>query len=330
MKFVLHVGTHKTGTTSIQRYLRQNARSVRRAGLWYPDYDLLGKRSQHAHHDIAHALANKSKVLTLADAQSFAQLSRAKAKRGERVLISAEPFYRHTLAMKTSNYWRHKDRYIQRVAEVFGQESEIVFVLRRQDTFAESIYQEHVKATRYQGRFDDFLVDYKHYFAYLKNIEAWQQHFPQIKVLVFEDLCIDNTLELNFLSAIGVHPQSPVVPDSRSNTALHPHLIEFKRMLNGTPMSRASMNAVQKRMVGGPGADVELGPRMSYFKSAEQHAAFLAAFEQDNATIVERHLPSGRPSLFAPASVLKDPPLSTMSEPLYLTLFRRLVLGESA
>ncbi len=37
MKTIIHIGQHKTGTTSIQHYLRSNSRSLAREGLYVPD-----------------------------------------------------------------------------------------------------------------------------------------------------------------------------------------------------------------------------------------------------------------------------------------------------
>ena len=36
MKVVLHIGPHKTGTTTIQRFLFANARALRKHGIFYP------------------------------------------------------------------------------------------------------------------------------------------------------------------------------------------------------------------------------------------------------------------------------------------------------
>jgi hypothetical protein len=37
MRTIIHVGQHKTGTTSIQHYLRRNSRVLNGMGLYIPD-----------------------------------------------------------------------------------------------------------------------------------------------------------------------------------------------------------------------------------------------------------------------------------------------------
>ena len=58
MKFILHVGTHKTGTTSIQKYCRKNEDVLKEESILYPNFDVIGKPKRYAHHEVAHALAD--------------------------------------------------------------------------------------------------------------------------------------------------------------------------------------------------------------------------------------------------------------------------------
>ncbi|MEP4165944.1 hypothetical protein [Maricaulis sp.] len=56
LKVVLHIGRHKTGTSSVQRYLSKNREALKRDGVLYPDLGILSGRIETAHHEFVHAL----------------------------------------------------------------------------------------------------------------------------------------------------------------------------------------------------------------------------------------------------------------------------------
>ncbi len=64
MKIKLHIGTHKTGTTSIQKYFRKNENALRENKIWYPNFDIINQNKRYAHHELAHSIAGKSRNLT--------------------------------------------------------------------------------------------------------------------------------------------------------------------------------------------------------------------------------------------------------------------------
>ncbi len=54
MRLYVHIGTHKTGTTSIQSFLRRHSRSLARSGIFVPETGVLDAGS--GHHNIAWGL----------------------------------------------------------------------------------------------------------------------------------------------------------------------------------------------------------------------------------------------------------------------------------
>lgn len=57
MNLVIHIGRHKSGTTSLQHWLQSNSKNLRRAGFLYPASGL--DNQQGAHHDLSHALNDR-------------------------------------------------------------------------------------------------------------------------------------------------------------------------------------------------------------------------------------------------------------------------------
>ncbi|MBN9022024.1 MAG: hypothetical protein J0H08_08010, partial [Rhizobiales bacterium] len=105
MTVVLHIGTHKTGTTAIQRFAAANRAKLRARGLWYPSYDEIKLFVHYGHHHVSHAIANENgNRLSLDETRRFLDHVVAKKRPGETLLISAEPFYRHVLPAE-GGYW---------------------------------------------------------------------------------------------------------------------------------------------------------------------------------------------------------------------------------
>src|SRR5918995_1398619 len=114
-RLIVHIGTHKTATTTIQRHLARNRRALAARGIWYPSYDLIGKPRHYAHLGIVNAFSAQHAKLTRAD---------------------AEPFYRHVTYLRPNEvpgdaetYWRQREQYVEHVRALFaGASPEIAVV----------------------------------------------------------------------------------------------------------------------------------------------------------------------------------------------------------
>ena len=98
MTIFLHIGTHKTGTTAIQRHLGRNADFYASQGLWYPrESELLeGGREAPTHLNIARSLdcTTKPKPYSEEQLQAMARALVTKASRYAHTIVSAEAFWR--------------------------------------------------------------------------------------------------------------------------------------------------------------------------------------------------------------------------------------------
>ena len=82
--FYIHIGVHKTGSTTLQRFFRLNADVLAEAGVLYPDIGI----SNSGHHEIAHAARRgEFKTGLIAELSAF-----AKANGDAAALISTEAF----------------------------------------------------------------------------------------------------------------------------------------------------------------------------------------------------------------------------------------------
>jgi hypothetical protein len=296
MPLVIHVGTQKTGTTSIQKFAAAHRPELRSRGLWYPSFREIGQFGHYAHHDFAHALADQGKRLDLALARTFVDAIEQNRRDGEVVLISAEPFYRHVLHPSAGegaageDYWTARRRYIARMREFFpATDVRIVICLRRQDAFARSCYQEFVRSTRHDKGFEDFVVRAKELLDYRRNLDLLAEVFPRVDVLVFERLIADGQLVNRFFAHLGVNIGGLAVPE-RANPSLPFDLVEFKRSLNGTGMSDAALKRVGRLLPDIAAAhQATLAPEYDW-APPERLRAFQATFDAENEAIARDYL----------------------------------------
>jgi hypothetical protein len=88
MKIILHIGTHKTGTTALQKFLLINSKSLIDGGVLYPSF-LLGESTNQFSY-LATLIKNKK---TLRVKQIFSTMKEeALAKECHSILISGEEF----------------------------------------------------------------------------------------------------------------------------------------------------------------------------------------------------------------------------------------------
>ncbi len=314
MRLLLHIGTHKTGTTSVQMFCARNRDTLRRQGIWYPDYDLIGRQGYFAHHHLAHALAGlPTSRGTRPEAFEFLAAIRAQAAPDETVLISAEPFWRHVCPPVelleneyladggAATYWQRRRDYVRALRDAFGDlEVEVAVVLRRQDQCAESLYKERVKGTDYAEDFGTYLTAFEHRLRYFDQLMVWAAFFQTIHVLVYEDLVEDGNLVGGFFRSLDLDVSGDLPPQRKSNISLNNDLIEFKRRLNGTGLTEDELYETVLVMQDDEfQTGLELDAGSTLWESRSRRLAYLQRFDDQNAKIREHFLPARAVGLFS-------------------------------
>lgn len=310
MPFVIHVGTHKTGTTTLQRFAASNRAELRNRGLWYPSYTEIGLFDHYAHHHLAFALAEEPGTkLSPSEARRFVEYLDKNRTSEETILISAEPLYRLTVGLdpkthkwrsSSASYWDARDQFIAKMREAFPfDDTQILICLRRQDNFARSVYQERVKVTKFNDTFSTFLHKERSIFDYLGQVEAFAKHFRNIKVVTFESLVGSGDLHAAFFDLLDVDisfaENRPV-----TNVSLPIEFVEFKRLLNTTRISRETADKIGKRLLGLAQRNVLKPARNLDWLPFEHMASFQGTFERDNERLRQRFAPMLPSPLFQP------------------------------
>jgi hypothetical protein len=218
-RLILHVGTHKTGTTSVQGTLDRMREELRRSGVHYPDASAFLGGPRDAHHAFAHAM-NGAERKAMRNAQRFIRHLRREAGRRDTVVISAEAMYRHVHHdfKGTDDYWGGRRAYLAGIAKALsGFQVEVVLFLRRQDRFTESLYSETVTKRMIQQPFYRWRHSLRRLCDYSAQVDVLSSVFPAITVHRYEDAT--EGVEKVFFDHLGLGAPDDVIYDRRSPDA---------------------------------------------------------------------------------------------------------------
>lgn len=232
----VHIGTAKTGTTSIQHYLQVNRRTLLRDyGICYPRS--LGKRLSS---NLAAACQRSEKpddlrrVLELdtpAVVEAYykrlrSDFAREVARSGaRRVLISSE----HLSSRLKS------DDDLQRLRDFLLGVSDNIRVhiyLRRQDELLISLYSTSIKSGETRPFFFPAPGKARHDFYYNEMLDRWVKHFDKVSVGLFERSRLrSQDVVADFCSRLEVPCDLPG-PKEDDNVSLNAQTLEFLREFN--------------------------------------------------------------------------------------------------
>lgn len=305
MSLILHIGTHKTGTTSVQRFADKHRKILRKRGLWYPSYNIIQKEVHYAHHDLSYAIADiPSNRLTLEDACEFFEQLNRKRRHKEKIFLSAEPLYRQTIPQKaqtSQDYWDGREKFLSRFRKALPFENvTIIICIREQLAFARSLYQEKVKVTRYGGTFARFLRTQDYRFDYERSLELLQRYFPHVKLVVYEDLLEASSLKDAFFQELG-YDVSDLSDPPRENESLPIELTEFKRVVNTSGVSRENAAKISKQLQKMAQRRPNLAKRKQDWIDQGVAQSFQDRYRESNERIARKWLPDRKEPLF-PAS----------------------------
>lgn len=307
MKAILHVGTHKTGTTTIQNFAAANRAELARRGLVYPDYRFLDRPDPVGHHDLARALSSEQRhgMIQPDDVRRLVDHLARTTAASDTLLISAEPFYRHLrfdpATGTKGNWWEDRARYVALMADIFGPlDPEILVVFRRQDDFIESNYQEAVKSRGQTRTFPEYIEANPYLVDYPRQLKLLQTAFGKVRVRIFEDLKEPDLLT-GFFSDLGIDLTG--VPRIRAkNESLPLDIVLYLRELNATLGNTARKRVLlELHQLAATRTDV---PANFRFFSPEGRRAFVEKFREDSRWLAQ-FVPQveGRDGAFPPVKI---------------------------
>ena len=285
MRTILHIGRHKTGTSSLQRFLSDHSEKLSEAGYLYPK----SGRQGIAHHKLAETYARKN-VRTRPE--EFEQI------RSEIIAnISAEKrAHHHTLIISSEAF---QNASVSTVAADFPAEStQVVAYVREQYEYMVSAYQQKVHAQSENCTLAEFSssfsINYESFFS------DWERHYSRekIRVGIFsrpslkDGDVIADFIESAAMTCPGVLEwQRPI----DQNPSIGGPLLEMKRVINAVLSADQVPRKLYRWMSMIAGAERFLRDKPSL--SVDEIIKYRDRYILSNQSFAQKYFP-GRDSIF--------------------------------
>lgn len=295
----LHIGTPKTGTSAIQKFLRLNGEILKEQGFCYPD---LGyrfpkiRKYRNAHFLIYRqsckglSKEEKKEIRKAEDKQFHDGLDKIKElmETYPNVILSDENIWNGY--SKRNKFWAT----LTKALEERGIHLKVIVYLRRQDLLVESYWLQRVKGTSWHMDFHEYISSGKYkdfklnYYGRLQRIAGFAGK-ENILVRVYEkQQWAENTLLEDFFQCVGLEMNDKFMnPDFVVNTRLSGSCLEVKRILNQNDYFRGKKAWVIKDL---KTVQNEIGhSKCKYFNYQEQ-LVFMKQYEKCNEAVAREYL----------------------------------------
>jgi hypothetical protein len=326
MRWILHIGAPKTGSTAIQRFLFDNREGLLARGVHYPDVSLRG----FGHHDLAFLLRGRYADWATPQNRSLAEL-----RDDLRDAVQSTPTM--TTILSSENFYIYpKPAALHQLLKDVGllPDDKIVVTcyVRRQDEAHVSWYNQTVKA---QGNARSFAATVVHEHAlwdYAQQLQPWQAEFGADAILVRDysslsqpggDVCAD------ILDILGLPSDAFPLPPGRVNERINRDILEFQRLVNRLPLSPRQKRRYHKQLIELTKVSTDWGVfDDTPFLTAASREALMQSYNESNSTLARTYL--GRATLFrlvegAGFDATEDAPLSTVRKGLTIAKLAHIV-----
>lgn len=184
----LHIGSPKTATSAIQSCLSQSADFLSSNGLIYPSVGITKRTA--AHHNLAYEIDKRYTKKFDPSVGCWNDILNINS--GDKdILISSEAFFRFGI-----------DEIFELRRVLLGYRVVVLAVLRRQDKYMISSYNQLRRFGKFNGDFSKYIKSMKGVADYIEVILKWRSVFD-LNVLSFDSLTSGNLMD-NFFDAFGL------------------------------------------------------------------------------------------------------------------------------
>lgn len=306
----IHIGTPKTGTTSIQNFLLENEQELKKYGIAHPHMEFGEMKEKYRVKRNGNFLVYKSELCgeeeerTREEQQYYRQgfeVIKQEAKTADKIVVSDEAiWYRQN---SRDMFWQGVRKNTKRA----GCDLKVVVYLRRQDLFVQAVWNQSVKYV---------VRDSRNFQRYLKSEALKSNNLDYYKTLIHIADCIGKEnlivrvyekeiflrsgegIYRDFLEAIGEEMQEEYrLPLENHNERLDGNFIEIKRLVNEVPEYKEMPTdficpSIQKAN------NMRKPKKVSYF-GYEDQVKYLQQFEESNRLVAEEFLGRKDGILFA-------------------------------
>lgn len=299
----LHIGTSKTGTTTIQTYCGINREQLKSKGVLFPimpyHYDRITK-NRNGHFLYAtiyeNGVRNKEKEKQVLKQELDYIVDCFKDY--DNVLLSEESIWWAT-ATRRKGLWK----YLQEHSQQNNYQVKIIVYLRRQDQFMMSRYNQIIKTDtgggtqRFYEYFKDMNGKYKCVMNYRQRLDYMAKFFPKENIVVkrFDRSYFYNgDLNADFLHILGVEIDDTFAELPKDeNLGISVQSGELKRVLNRLGSMTFAENQKLLQMLNE--CEVLLPKREVSIMTTEHIEKFMKKFIDDNESIAVDYIGDGKP-----------------------------------
>tara|TARA_B100000900_G_scaffold126037_1_gene106385 strand:+ start:181 stop:1239 length:1059 start_codon:yes stop_codon:yes gene_type:complete len=271
----LHIGLHKTGTSSIQESLIQNKANLAKEGILYiNNLKIFDNILNIDFFNIKFA----DKCIT-----ELENISKSKKNTIKKIIISNESFSGNPF----NGYKKLKIivKYLNEISKSF--ETKIILYLRRQDELIESLYIQSIKSGK-TALFNDFIKTLKYdSFNWSNYINIWMQYFSKNQLIVRmydKEKFKDGNIVTDFASVLESKLLKNDINFYEENKGYSQASLEVAQMLN------QYLNEYEKRYVRHFLEKIDTKKRhiSSKFYTYKKRQQVLAYFEKCNEELLDK------------------------------------------
>ena len=250
----LHIGTHKTATTSLQVFCQENESVLEKNGYCYPlmPFGYPGiSEARNGHFLIGKILDEKGEVSQKNEEKMFREGMKQVNKifqKYDHVVLSDEGIWLSMDYNRTS-LWET----LQEESEKRGFKIHVIVYLKRQDKYLQSVWNQRIKAKRrIQETFEEFVktIQVPLWLNYYQKLKRMAEIIGKENITVrrFEpNRFIGGSIYADFLEGIGLSLTDEYqISAGVRNEGLYGNTLEIKRVLNGVSLIKD--NDVQEFM----------------------------------------------------------------------------------
>ncbi|HEX3651213.1 MAG TPA: hypothetical protein VHU18_00135 [Rhizomicrobium sp.] len=238
MKLYLHIGTEKTGTTSIQHFLQANRDVLRKSNILYPvapgDQNHIGLAIAAQNERKSNSLRWIRELHTEEDVRQF----REELVRNLAGEVRALPYTTAIISSEhCSSRLRSKEevRWLRETLAKFFDPIFVVVYVRRQDDFLVSNYSTAIKGGGKKPLLPPDMPDALRHYDHWDLLRRWANVFGRERMICrkFERSSLkDEDIIADFLAIVGIADALPFERPPPSNESLDAQTLEFLRLLN--------------------------------------------------------------------------------------------------
>lgn len=264
-RLILHIGTHKTATSTLQALMAEERKNLRKVGVCYPRTDHPDFIDQHKHIALAEALFHDDAAFRLEWARVQNEFD---ASGAHTLVLSAEGLSGPAKSQDSS-----LDR-LRVVAE--GFDVLVVCLLRRQDSFVESLWNQRSKNGRTNKHITDFvqLPAVQRHMAYKDMLDRWAT-LGRVAAIGFEA-----ARETGVVEAFSTAASIPL-PSSPKNRNVSPGMQHAALMAALNKAGVTHSHRLIEQVLGADPTRHALGTRL--------RGEILARFNDHNAALLETY-----------------------------------------